>query len=155
MVYVFALAAGIGVVAGLRSLLAPAAVAWAAYLGWLHLHDTSLAFMGSKAAVAIFSLLALGELIADKLPRIPKRTAIMPLLARMVTGGLGGICLCASANQPSWVGGALGAVGAISGAFAGYELRRRIVNRFNVPDFVVALLEDVIAIGLATFLVSR
>ena len=86
--FVFALAVGIGVVAGLRSLLAPAGVAWAAHLGWLHLQGTSFGFMGSKAAVVIFSLLAIGELIGDKLPRVPKRTAVAPLLARIVTGGL-------------------------------------------------------------------
>ena len=91
--FVFALAIGIGVVAGLRSLMAPAVIAWAAHLGWLHLQGTSLGFMGSKAAVIIFSLLAIGELIGDKLPRVPKRTATAPLLARIVTGGLSAACL--------------------------------------------------------------
>jgi len=33
---VFFLAVGIGIVAGLRALTAPAAVSWAARLGWLH-----------------------------------------------------------------------------------------------------------------------
>src|SRR2546423_15233654 len=96
---VLASAVGIGLVAGLRPLLAPAAVAWAAYLGWLHLQSTSLSFMGSKVTVIIFSLLAIGELIADKLPRTPKRTAVAPLLARMMTGGLCGACVGVSANQ--------------------------------------------------------
>src|SRR6478672_1295828 len=104
--YVFVLALGIGIVAGLRSLTAPAVVAWGAHLGWLNLHDSPLAFMGSTAAVAILSVLALGELIADKLPMIPKRTAPAPLIARAVTGGLCGACLCASAGQ-SLIAGAL------------------------------------------------
>jgi uncharacterized membrane protein len=86
-------------VAGLRSLTAPAVVAWGAHLGWLNLHGSPLAFMGSTAAVTIFSLLALGELIADKLPMIPKRTAPGPLLARVVTGGLCGACLCAAVGN--------------------------------------------------------
>jgi uncharacterized membrane protein len=67
--YILILAAGIGFVAGLRSLTAPAAVSWAAHLGWLDLQGSPLAFMGSTAAVAIFSMLALAELVADKLPR--------------------------------------------------------------------------------------
>ncbi|HZE58428.1 MAG TPA: DUF4126 family protein [Chthoniobacterales bacterium] len=153
--FVFALAVGIGVVAGLRSLLAPAAVAWAAHLGWLHLQGTSLGFMGSKAAVVIFSLLAIGELIGDKLPRVPKRTAVAPLLARIVTGGLSGACLCASANQSLGIGAVLGAVGAVIGAFVGYQTRKRLVTQLNVPDFVVAAVEDIVAINLALFLVSR
>src|SRR5690349_17778952 len=71
--YVFLLAFGIGMVAGLRSLTAPAVVAWGAYLAWLNLHGSPLAFMGSTTAVAIFSVLAIGELIADKLPMMSKR----------------------------------------------------------------------------------
>ena len=73
MNYAFVLALGIGIVAGLRSLTAPAVVAWGAHLSWLNLHGSPLAFMGSTAAVAILSVLAVGELIADKLPMIPKR----------------------------------------------------------------------------------
>jgi len=65
------LAFSIGVVAGLRSLTAPAVVAWAAHLGWLNLHGSPLAFMGSVWAVAIFTLLALVEFVADQLPTTP------------------------------------------------------------------------------------
>jgi uncharacterized membrane protein len=43
---VFFLAVGIGIVAGLRALTAPAAVSWAARLGWLNPHDSLLSFMG-------------------------------------------------------------------------------------------------------------
>jgi len=71
---VFACALGLGFVAGLRSMLAPAAVAWAAHLGWLDLKAGPFAFMDSKGALIILSLFAVGELIADKLPGIPKRT---------------------------------------------------------------------------------
>ena len=153
--FVFAFAVGIGVVAGLRSLMAPAVISWAAHLGWLHLPGTSLGFMGSKAAVVIFSLLAIGELIGDKLPRVPKRTAAGPLLARIVTGGLSAACLCASANQSLGIGAGLGAVGAVIGAFGGYRTRKRLVTQLNVPDLVVAAIEDIVAISLALFLVSR
>src|SRR5258708_11994815 len=79
--YVFVLAIGIGIVAGLRSLTAPAVVAWGAHLSWLNLHGSPLAFVGSTTAVAIFSLLAIGELTADKLPMIPKHTPPAPLIA--------------------------------------------------------------------------
>ena len=153
--FVFALAIGIGVVAGLRSLMAPAVVAWAAHLGWLHLQGTSLSFMGSKAAVVILSLLAIGELVGDKLPRFPKRIAAAPLLARIVTGGMSAACLCAAANQSLGIGAGLGSVGAVIGAFGGYNVRKYLVNQLKLPDLIIALLEDLIALTLVLFFVSR
>ena len=62
---------GIGVVAGLRSVTAPAVVAWAAHMGWIDLSGSPLAFMGSVWAVGIFTLGALGEFVADQLPATP------------------------------------------------------------------------------------
>jgi len=148
-------AIGIGVVAGLRALTAPAVVSWAAHLGWLSLHGSPVAFMASNWAVAIFSLLAIGELIADVLPKTPKRTAPAPLAARILMGGLCGACLCASAGQSLSVGALLGAWGGLIGAFSGYELRKRLVAGWNIRDAFIAIPEDLIAIGLACFLVTR
>lgn len=152
--YVFLLAIGLGVVAGLRSLTAPALVSWAATTGWLNLHSSPLAFMGSTVAAVIISLLAFGELIGDKLPVTPKRNALVPLLARIVTGGLCGACLCASARQSLVMGALLGGAGAVTGAFGGYEVRKNLVGNLNIKDIFVAIPEDVMAIGLACFLLS-
>jgi uncharacterized membrane protein len=140
-------------VAGLRSLTAPAVMAWAAHLGWLNLYGSPLAFMGSTTAVAVFSAVAIGELIADKLPMTPNRTAPVPLLARVVTGGLCGACLCAAAGKSLLAGALLGGIGGIVGAFLGYSIRRRL--DLHIKDLPVALCEDAIAIGLALFFVSR
>ncbi|HVR14807.1 MAG TPA: DUF4126 family protein, partial [Candidatus Limnocylindrales bacterium] len=71
----------IGFFAGLRALTAPAATAWAVYLGWLKL-ERPLSLIGSLPAVAIFTLLAVVELVADKLPQTPSRTAPPGLIAR-------------------------------------------------------------------------
>ncbi len=151
--YVLALAAGIGIVAGLRSLTAPAVVSWAAHLGWLNLQGSPLAFMGSTAAVAIFSLLAMTEYVGDVLPRTPKRTSPLPLIARIVMGGLSGACLCASANQSLLAGAFLGGTGGLMGAFSGYEARKRLVNGLKVKDVFIAIPEDLLAIGFAYILV--
>ena len=132
MDYVFVLALGIGIVAGLRSLTAPAVVAWGAHLGWLNLHGSPLAFMGSTAAVAIFSVLAIGELIADKLPIIPKRTAPAPLIARVATGGLCGACLRAAVGKSLLAGTLLGGIGGVAGAFVGYSVRRRSICALRI-----------------------
>ena len=115
------LAFGIGVVAGLRSMTAPAIVAWAAHLGWIHLSGSPLSFMGSSWAVGIFTLGALGEFVADQLPRTPARTTAFPLAARIVTGSLTGACLGTAGGASLWLAALLGAIGAIAGAFGGYQ----------------------------------
>ena len=155
MKYVFVFAIGIGIVAGLRSLLAPAVVAWAAHFDLLNLNGSPLAFMGSRTAVAIFSIFAIGELVADKLPKTPKRTAFGPLLARILLGGLSGACLFAAAGKSFPAGALLGGIGGVIGAFAGYEIRRRIVNNLHVKDIFVAICEDLVAVALAWLFVSR
>ena len=148
-------AAGIGVVAGLRALTAPAVVAWAANLGWINLHNSPLAFMGSKWTVVIFTALAVVELVADQLPSTPARTAAIGLSARIVTGALTGACLAAAGNAALWLGVVAGIVGAIAGTFGEYYARVGLVRSLRVPDFVIAIPEDVIAIGLGLLLTSR
>jgi uncharacterized membrane protein len=152
--YFFVLALAIGVVAGLRAMTAPALVSWAAHLGWRNLHGTPLAFMGSSAAVAIFTLAAIGEYVNDVLPKTPSRTAPGPLIARIVTGGLSGASLCAWAGQSLPIGAVLGGIGAVIGAFGGYQARTRLVRALKIKDIFVALAEDLAAICLAYFLVS-
>lgn len=149
------LAFGIGLVAGLRSLTAPAVVAWAAHLGLINLHGSPLAFMGSVGAAAIFTILALVELVSDKLPRTPSRTAPVGLSARIVTGALTGACLAIAAGAGLWPGALAGAVGGIAGAFGGYHARVGLVRMLLLPDIAIAIPEDLVAIGLGALLVSR
>jgi uncharacterized membrane protein len=151
-VYVFAFL--IGVIAGLRSLTAPAVVSWAARLGWLHVENTWLALLGFAATPYILSVLAIGELIADKLPKAPSRKAPPGFITRILTGALSGAALGASGG--SWIIGLVaGVVGAIVGTLGGYQFRVRLVKAIGGKDLPIALLEDAIAIGGAIVIVSR
>lgn len=143
----------IGFFAGLRSLTAPATVAWAAYLGWLKL-EPPLSLIGSLPTVIILTLLAAGELVADKLPRTPKRTAPPGLVGRMVTGGVAGACVAVGGGQAALPGAVLGVAGGLVGAFVGYNLRLRLVNGLGVRDIYVALVEDLVAIAGCLWIVS-
>src|SRR5215211_7880764 len=100
----------IGFFAGLRSLTAPAATAWAVYLGWMRL-ERPLSLIGSLPSVVILTVLAVAELVADKLPKTPNRTSPPGLIARAVTGGVTGACVAASGAQGALLGALLGAVG--------------------------------------------
>ena len=147
------LALAIGFVAGLRSLVTPAVVSWAAHLGWLPLHGTPLAFMASPIAVGVWSVLAVLELIADVAPKTPPRTAPPSLGVRVITGGLCGACLASSGGASLWIGVVLGIVGAMIGAYAGLYARRSLGNALKVKDIFIALPEDLVAIGLAYLIV--
>lgn len=141
----------IGCVCGLRSMTAPAVIAWGAHLKWLHLEGWLGTFFASKITLVVFSLFALGELIADKLPFIPGRTQPGPLGVRVVFGGLCGAALCIAGGASLIAGAILGALGALAGSFGGYTYRSRV----QAPDLVLALLEDLVAVGGGFLIVSR
>jgi uncharacterized membrane protein len=145
----------IGLVSGLRSMTAPAVTAWGAHGNWLNLAGTPLNFMTSTVALIVFVVLAIGELIADKLPKTPSRTKPAGLIGRILGGGLSGACLGVTIGLSLLPGALLGAAGGIAGAFAGYQWRTGLVRALKVPDYVMALVEDVIAIGAGLFIVSR
>jgi uncharacterized membrane protein len=133
---------------------APAAISWATHFGWLRLENTWLAFLGFAATPFILSVLAIGELIADKLPQTPSRKAPIGFLGRIVSGGLCGAAL--GATTQALVGGLVaGVLGAVMGTLGGYEFRARLVKAIGGNDLPIALLEDVIAICGAVLIISR
>ena len=144
----------IGILSGLRTFTATAATAWSKHLGWLAL-PRYFAWIGTLPAVATLTVLALVELVYDKLPNIPPRTAPRGLTARIVTGTLTGACIAAAGAQRTAVGAALGAIGAIAGAFGGYQVRKRLVKATGAPDFVIGVMEDLVTIGGSLWVVTR
>jgi uncharacterized membrane protein len=84
-----------------------------------------------------------------------QRTAPIGLSARIVTGSLSGASLAIAGGAKFWQGAVAGALGGIAGAFGGYQARVGLVRMLRVPDFAIAVPEDLVAIGLGLFLVSR
>jgi len=144
----------IGFFAGLRSLTAPAMTAWAVHLGWLKL-TYPLSLIGSVPSVAIFTVVAVLELIADKLPNTPSRTSPPGLIARIVMGGLVGACVAVGGGERLFLGALLGAIGGVVGCFLGYKVRTGLVRALRTRDIYVALLEDLVTIAGSFWVVSR
>jgi uncharacterized membrane protein len=144
----------IGLLSGLRSLTPIAVTAWGANRGWLKVPH-SLLFIGSTTTAAIFTVLAIFELVADKLPKTPNRTSPPGLMARILTGSFTGACLATAGGQSATYGAVLGAVGGVIGCFGGYQTRKRLVQALRVPDVIVALAEDLVTIGGSLWVVSR
>ncbi|TPJ81273.1 DUF4126 domain-containing protein [Mesorhizobium sp. B2-6-2] len=142
MLYILALL--IGVIAGLRAMTAPAAVAWGSYLGWLPVTGTWASFMGHWIAAGIFTILAIVELIADQLPSTPSRKVPPQFGTRIVVGAFCGAVIGATAGAT--IGGLVaGAIGAVIGTLGGAEVRGRLAAAFG-KDPPAAFIEDAVAI---------
>ncbi len=141
----------IGAVAGLRTMTAPAAVSWAAQLGWLGLGGTWLAFLGYAWTPWILSLLALVELVTDQLPSTPSRTVPVQFGARLVSGALTGAAIGVAGGV---IAGGLvaGIAGAIVGTLGGRAVRARLAASFG-NDRPAAFIEDAVAVGGALLIV--
>lgn len=149
MMYLLSLS--IGIIAGLRAMTAPAAVSWAAHLGWLKLDGTLLAFLGYTWTPWVITALALAELVTDQLPSTPSRTVPIQFGTRIASGALSGAAL-GIAGGSLVVGAILGAVGAVIGTLGGRAARGALAEKFG-NDRPAAFLEDAVAIGAALLIV--
>ena len=157
-----ALAFLIGVVAGLRAMVAPAALSWAAWFGWLHVSDSWLAFLGWGFMPWLLTLLALAELVLDQRPATPSRKVPAQFGTRLVSGAICGAALMMaldlntahlSPGEMATEGLVAGLLGAVAGTLGGAEARAWLAGRFR-RDSPGALLEDAAAVLGAVGIVS-
>jgi uncharacterized membrane protein len=152
---VYVRSAALGFVGGLRS-ITPFAVLSLLRRG----NDNSgspsdpLQYLSTPVARIITSVLAVGELVGDKLPFTPSRLSPGSLAGRVVIGALVGWAICRQSNQSPIIGAILGAVGAASGSAAGYYARTWLAKVTKLPDPVLGVVEDLLAVG-AGALIAR
>ena len=152
----------LGFLNGARSLTPVAMLCWGARSGTMDLQRTPFAFLDNPISLGVFSLLAAGELVGDKLPQTPSRTAAFPLAGRLAFGAGCGMVLAASftdesARKPSGLAAPalLGALGALAGSFAMAWARRSLTKGAGLPDPPVALAEDAAGLAGSHFLIFR
>lgn len=141
---VLLLALLIGVVAGLRAFTAPAVMAWAAFLHWINLDGTWASWMGHPITVAILTLVAVAELISDKMPTLPSRKSAPQFLTRLASGAFSGAVL-GTAWGYRWGSLGAGLIGAVIGTIGGYAARTGLVRLTGGKDRPIALGEDLFA----------
>jgi uncharacterized membrane protein len=148
----YASAAGIGAVSGLRSMTGPAIISEAANRKLLHLDTGPLAWLGSDNASRGAMLLAVGELIADKLPFTPDRTDPPLLIMRALSGAVCGYAISrrGSSKQQKWASALVGGSAALAAAWVGFEYRKRV----KLPPLLAAVVEDAIAMGSGAAIVA-
>ena len=146
----------LGFATGLRTMTPIAVLCWFAYLKYLPLDGTWGFWAGTLVAALVFSDMAVGEWVGDKLPHTPNRTALVPLVARLTFGGLVGALAATGMKGSVPEGAVLGVLGAVAGTFGGFMLRRFFAERCG-RDMPVAIAEDGISLllaGLALHMIS-
>jgi uncharacterized membrane protein len=131
----------LGTASGLRSQIGVASVVVTAEPGRLPgPFGHRGARLGALAAAA-------GELVVDKLPGVPARTAAGGLAARVVLGGVSGALLASVSGGPVVCSAAIGSGSAVAGAYGGLAVRRRLAAR--IAPLAAGLAEDGLAVALA------
>ncbi|MGH7284777.1 MAG: DUF4126 family protein [Polyangiaceae bacterium] len=142
----------LGFVSGLRSMTPIAAVSIGAFVGHIKVEKSFVAFLAESPAPYVLSVLALAELVFDKLRFTPSRKATGPFLGRILTGALCGAAIGASEDLLV-VTALVGALGAVFGTLGGSSARESVAASFK-KDWPAALIEDAFAICGAALLVA-
>ena len=143
---------GLGAIARIRSMSAPALLSRAAIQGDVeNLEGTRFApLLSSKVSYVLYALAA-GEMVADKSAGIPSRISLPVLLGRAASGALVGAALFVSSERRGISGAAVGTLAAIAAAYTSYYARSGAGEALGVPDQVLGHLED----GIVLFGGSR
>jgi uncharacterized membrane protein len=139
----------LGFVTGLRTMTPMAILCWFAWLGYMPVDGTWAFWVAKLPTALIFTLLAVSELVADKLPKIGDRTSPGPLAARLIFAGLIGAIIAAGLNGSGIEGVFLAVACSLAGAFCGFLLRRELVRQYSFKDWYVAVAEDIFTVGCA------
>ncbi len=140
---------GLGMIAGLRAVYAPALLSHYLSQGEKRSIPQPLNFLASPTASNVLKVFAAGELVVDKLPGIPPRTFLPELGMRVISGSLAGAAVAGSDERKMMLAGALlGGMAATAAAYGGLSLRRWVERRFHLPDIVVGAAEDAVALGV-------
>lgn len=142
---------GLGAIAGMRTCSGPVFTC-ASLSRAKDLDSLVLDFLGSTSVRRAVTIAAAGEMIADKLPGIPSRTAKALIAGRIISGAACGAAI-ARIDRRSAVGGAvLGAIAAFGAAHLTFRIRRQLAR--CVPDPIVGLAEDVLVIATGRAIVN-
>ena len=149
-------AVGLGAVAGIRSMTPPALLSRAASRGEIRgIEKTPFGFLTSRRAANLLTVLALGEISADKLPFSPDRTSVPGLAGRLATGALVGAAMYAADGRKGATGGAIGALSSLATSYLSFYLRTGAQQRLGLPNPIGGILEDTVALSVGLLSLRR
>jgi uncharacterized membrane protein len=139
---------GMGVLAGMRSSSAP--VITSHILTHHHskkLKKSPLNFMQSQGVANVLKVVALSELVMDKLPSTPNRIKPPVVAIRCLSGALAGASIYKASGGNAITGALLGASAALASTFGSFYLRKETVKKTRLFDPVIGAIEDALVIG--------
>ena len=140
---------GIGALAGMRTSSAPVITTHIlSHHQSKALANSPLSFMQSKTVANTLKILAISELVADKLPSTPNRTNTGGLVFRGFAGALAGASIYKASGNNIIVGASLGAASAIASTYASFILRKTTVKATKLLDPIIGGIEDALVIGV-------
>jgi len=144
-------AAGFGIIAGMRGSSAPALLSNHFCRHWSpNLHWSKWKWFCSKRTSNILSVMAAGELLADKIPSIPDRIAPPGLLGRALSGAMAGAILNKAMGGKTSAAPWVSAGVAVAATFASFYTRKALARK--ISDRKVAVMEDILVYGVGVWL---
>ena len=134
-----------GAASGMRSAAGPALAAWQLRdVRSRRRHRAPRRLLAADHAPEIAAVLALGELVADKLPAMPNRTDLASIIGRAAAGGLAAVALLPPRSSPRVLiaHGLIGASAAIIAAHLSFRARRRLAHGNGANGRMIGLAED-------------
>lgn len=139
---------GFATLAGMRSMSAPALLSrYFSRQPANGLNGSRLRFLQKPLTASVLQVVSVGEMVADKLPMTPDRTAPPVLLGRILSGALVGAAWYKSRHGSALGGGLLGGLVAVASTFVSYALRTGISEKAGVPVALVGVGEDVLVLA--------
>lgn len=145
----------VGSIAGSRASLAPA-ITSSILAATPHspFQSPILKLLGRESISRTLKLMAVPELILDKIPGIGNRTALVGLGARIASGSLCGAALYQAKGHKAAEGALLGGLAAFASTFALFYLRKKLAENTFIPDAILGAAEDALAISSGVALVN-
>ncbi len=147
----------LGMLTGLRTLTPFAIMCWFAYIKGVYAPPLELtgwrSFIGNPISVGVFTLMALGEYIGDKLPNTPSRTSAVGLIGRVLFGTALGVVIAPRVGGHHLLKGLTGGIGALLGTYGGWWLRTKLAAKVG-KDWPIANLEDWFTIAASILILN-
>lgn len=146
---------GLGTLAGMRSMSAPAITSHIlSHHQSKNLEGSPFRYMQSEKVATVLKVLAVSEFIGDKLPSAPNRIKPLVLGGRIISGAVAGASIYKAAGGKALNGALIGGASAAASTFISFFIRKATVKRTTFIDPVIGMIEDALVAASGASLIT-